>query len=606
MDRTQTPGLADVVLFLGHFTGVEDIVSLSDNKRYQFIPPTTGTRWKGDKPREKLTGAILCLTFGEHLFSPEGWVMGSSPDSDVCDLQLAKNNQTGISRRHFRIDTAPKTRLPRLTVLSATGTIRLLDGGRSVSLVRGKSIEISRMVTIDLGAVSFRAWRPELTVAEERRYNEKALNWSKEVVAAVPRYFPPLNSQPETVTSNIRYGKNKAVYVNEGGVEARGMTASVMCVRERKSGSMFGAKEPYFKASDDFGKVRSRWEDLRREFDNVVKLDHPHIVKAIELVMAEDEKNPPWLIMEYIPQSLSPKDLDQKAIPIILTHVSSALAYMHANRITHRDVKPDNILLQDSEPLVAKLADFGTARHNIREYMDTFAGTRIYMAPEFFERPLQYTNKVDLFSLGLVALQCLTKWDPQSDEAWASGSLDRRGHEQWMRDVIIPCVADAPSVFQAWLTGMLRKRPKQRWPADKALSYLWQTRDGLEQHGPRLEDDVIERGPSEETHAQKRERIAPNSKKRPASTLSENSSGLRHGRDRPSRLSPADLQGKSASPQPEGSPFVMPSSPYSVPTPHDQKEGSDEPDEPDESAYEDDADLEDDWRESHDEPEDFA
>lgn len=321
MDGTQTPNLADVVLFLGYFTGVDDIISLSDNKRYHFIPPKNGTRWKGDKPKEECIGDILCLTFGEHLFSPEGWVMGSSPDSDVCDVQLAKDNQTGISRRHFRIDTDPKTRLPRLAVLSATSTIRLVYDGRQVSLVRGKSIEISRMVTFDLGAVSFRAWRPELTTAEERRYNKKALNWSKEVVAAVPRYFPPLNSQPETVTSNIRYGKNKAVYVNEGGVEARGMTASVMRIKERKSGSVFGAKEPYFKASDDFGKVRSRWEDLRREFDNVVKLDHPHIVKAVELVMAEDDKNPPWLIMEYIPQSLSPKDLDQKSIPIVLTHV---------------------------------------------------------------------------------------------------------------------------------------------------------------------------------------------------------------------------------------------------------------------------------------------
>lgn len=176
-------------------------------------------------------------------------------------------------------------------------------------------------------------------------------------------------------------------------------------------------KSRTLKASDDFGKVRSRWEELRREFDNVVKLDYPHIVKAIELVMAEDEKNPPWLIMEYIPRSLSPKDLEEKTIPILLTHVSSALAYMHANGIAHRDVKPDNILLQESGPWVAKLADFGTARHNVREYMDTFTGTRIYMAPEFFDRPLRYTNKVDMFSLGLVALQCLTKWDPQSDEA---------------------------------------------------------------------------------------------------------------------------------------------------------------------------------------------
>ncbi|KAM0414567.1 hypothetical protein ACHAPT_013593 [Fusarium lateritium] len=462
------------------------------------------------------------------------------------------------------------------------------------------------MVTIDLGAVSFRVWCLKLTVTEGRRYNEKALNWSKEVVAAVPKYFPALNSQPETVTSNIRYGKNNAIYVNEGGVEARGITASVMRIRERKSGSVFGAKEPYFKASNDFGKVRSRWEELRREFDNVIKLDHPHIVKAIELVMAEDGKNPPWLIMEYIPRSLSPKDLNGKATSIVLTHVSSALAYLHANGITHRDVKPDNILLQDSAPWVAKLADFGTARHNTREYMDTFTGTQIYIAPEFFDRPLRYTNKVDLFSLGLVALQCLMKWDPQSDEAWASGPLDRRKHEQWMRGVIIPCVANAPSAFQPWLTGMLRKRPKQRWPANKSSSYLWQTRDGLEQDEPRLEENVGEPGPAEETHAQAREQIASKSKKRPASTLSENSSGLRRGRNQPTRLSPADLQDKSASPQPHGSSFAMWSSPYSVPTPHDQKEGSDESDEPDESAYEDDADLKDDWRESDDESEDFA
>jgi hypothetical protein len=41
-----------------------------------------------------------------------------------------------------------------------------------------------------------------------------AQDWSKEAVAALPKYFPPLNSQPETVTSNIRYGRNNTVYVN--------------------------------------------------------------------------------------------------------------------------------------------------------------------------------------------------------------------------------------------------------------------------------------------------------------------------------------------------------------------------------------------------------
>lgn len=307
--------------------------------------------------------------------------------------------------------------------------------------------------------------------------------------------------------------------------------------------------------------------------------------------MAEDEKHPPRLIIEYIPKTLSPEDLDEETIPIVLTHISSALSYLHANGITHRDVKPDNILIQYGGPWVAKLADFGTAKHHTREHIDTFTGTPIYMAPEFFDRPLRYTNKVDTFSLGLVAVQCLTKWDARSDEAWASGPLDRREHERWMRNVIIPYVADALPEFQPWLAGLLRKRPEKRWSARKSLRWLWQTGHGLEREGSHFKEAIGGLSPSEETHAQAHpftEQTATKGKKRPASVLSKNNSG-------------PNLQGKSASPQ--GSSFVIPSSPYSVPTPHDEEETYDESDE---SADENDAGLEDDWRERDNEFEDSA
>ncbi|SPJ75439.1 uncharacterized protein FTOL_05170 [Fusarium torulosum] len=590
--------LANVVLFLGSFTGVDDIVALSENKRYQFWPPVTCTRWKGRRPAEEPIGPFLCLKFEDHLFSPEGWVFGSLPDPDKCDLQLSKDNSTGISRRHFRIDTDPTTRFPRLTVLSASGTVRIVDQSRKLSLARDKSTEISRMVKIDLGAVSFLVWRPDLNQAEQRRYDGRALKWSREAVAAVPTYFPALNSQPETASSNIRYGKNNAVYVNLGGVEGRGMTASVMQVEERTSRRVYGAKEPYFKVSDDFGKVRSRLEGLKREFDNVVKLKHPHIVEVFELVMAEDKKLPPWLIMEYMPQSLQPKDLDEQSALAVLTQSSSALEYMHSQKITHRDVKPDNILIKNLRPIHVKLADFGTARQIARGHMDTFVGSPIYMAPEFLDRPLRYTNKVDMFSLGLVGLYCVSPWDPRSDEAWLYGPLSLHEHASWMHDVIVLQVDDAVVPFRRWLRSMLRKESRNRGSAEKSLKLLWEVQCSLQHEELNIENaeapDAIEDIQAQGHHDGKS--TLTKSNKRPASMLSDGGSGFRLRQKPPSQVDqplPTDFQGKSDSPQPPNSSLIMPSSPYSAPTPHDDEQA---PGESDESECESIEDLVGDWR----------
>lgn len=92
-------------------------------------------------------------------------------------------------------------------------------------------------------------------------------------MTSIPKYFPSLKSQPETVTSNVRYGRNNAVYVSQG-FEAEGMSASVMMVEERTSGEIFGAKEPFYRINDDPETVRKRWEELSKEFENIIKLDH--------------------------------------------------------------------------------------------------------------------------------------------------------------------------------------------------------------------------------------------------------------------------------------------------------------------------------------------
>ena len=236
--------------------------------------------------------------------------------------------------------------------------------------------------------------------------------------------------------------------------------------------------------------------------------------------------------MEYIDRSLFPKDLDKVEVPKVMIHLGSALAHMQANGITHRDVKPDNVLVKQplsDQGLTAKLADFGTSRYHGVGSMETFAGTGIYMAPEFWKRPLRYTHKVDMFSLGLIGLQCVISWDPGADAAWTSHPPSTpHQHADWMRKVILPHVADAPEKFRPLLRRLLCRRPEKRWSASRCLRWLsefTQADTGIgeaaivgERYASEQPTEVLKKDTGVED-------CVGNSRKRPASTLGSDSIG---------------------------------------------------------------------------------
>ncbi|KID88164.1 hypothetical protein MAJ_11082, partial [Metarhizium majus ARSEF 297] len=88
--------LTDIVLLLADFTGVDDILKLSNNSAYSFTPPSNaedpGAAWLGQLSAVP-KGPILCLKFGQGMFSAEGWVFGSAPDTDAADIQLSVDNK---------------------------------------------------------------------------------------------------------------------------------------------------------------------------------------------------------------------------------------------------------------------------------------------------------------------------------------------------------------------------------------------------------------------------------------------------------------------------------------------------------------------------------
>lgn len=97
--------------------------------------------------------------------------------------------------------------------------------------------------------------------------------------------------------------------------------------------------------------------------------------------------------------------LDEPTVAAIAYQMLMGLSYLHQLRVIHRDIKPGNVLLHDDGSV--KLCDFGLASLNDQSLSTTVVGTTRYMAPERL-RSKPYGRASDLWSYGLVILQCLT------------------------------------------------------------------------------------------------------------------------------------------------------------------------------------------------------
>ncbi|CUA68720.1 CAMK family protein kinase [Rhizoctonia solani] len=237
----------------------------------------------------------------------------------------------------------------------------------------------------------------------------------------------------------------------------------VVCLaRERATDAVFACKIVNAAKFADGPEILDR---LRGEAEILANTDHEKFCKLFSV----HEIGPIiWLVTEYIAGGTlsdlieSEGGLSEEYTIRLMRDACIAVGYLHSVGITHRDLKPDNIMLVKTHPIRLKLIDMGLAMFG--DCLKTICGTPRYMAPEVLQvSNTPYDAKSDCFSLAATAWNAITYNAPSFK--------GKRGEAQLISTVLRDLAFSDETID--WLQRMLAKNPGDRMTIPEALDHPW-------------------------------------------------------------------------------------------------------------------------------------
>jgi serine/threonine protein kinase len=220
-----------------------------------------------------------------------------------------------------------------------------------------------------------------------------------------------------------------------------------------------------------------------REARAAAALQSPHVVHTSDFGVHE---NVPYIAMELLTgESLSQRLRRVGVLPPaetarVVGHVARGIQKAHDAGIVHRDLKPDNVfIVSDEDEEIVKVLDFGIAKAVGGTFGEEAAATRTgallgtpyYMSPEQAQGDRQIDHRSDLWSLGVIAFQCLTARLPFESEGLGSlvlkictGPIPRPSD-----------LAIVPPGFDEWFARALTREPDQRFQSAKEMAAALRT-----------------------------------------------------------------------------------------------------------------------------------
>ncbi|XP_032673081.1 serine/threonine-protein kinase DCLK1 isoform X2 [Odontomachus brunneus] len=216
-------------------------------------------------------------------------------------------------------------------------------------------------------------------------------------------------------------------------------------------------------------------EMLASEVAILRQVCHPNI---ISLIAEQETTNQLFLVMELVKGGdlfdaiAAATKFSEAEASVMISHLTSALAYLHSHHIVHRDVKPENLLVEmdGSHVRCLKLGDFGLAQV-VREPLYTVCGTPTYVAPEILAET-GYGLKIDVWAAGVILYILLCGFPPfVSPENEQEELFERILSGQY--EFTSPYWDAISDSAKQLISNMLQAQPELRFSAEDVLDHPW-------------------------------------------------------------------------------------------------------------------------------------
>lgn len=235
--------------------------------------------------------------------------------------------------------------------------------------------------------------------------------------------------------------------------------------RVYKARRKFTGRLVAIKMINKLGQSKDDLLSFRREIDILKKVKHPNIMCMLDMFESDTDFN---VVSELARGDLfqiidDNQTLPEEVLKTVAAQLTSALAYLHKNKIIHRDMKPQNILITNKGAL--KLCDFGFARalSSTTLFLNSIKGTPLYMAPELVQEQ-RYDEKIDVWSLGIILYELFYGQPPFfTNSIYKLIQMIVNDPIQWPGPI--------SENFKSFLLKMLQKDPADRISCEELLQH---------------------------------------------------------------------------------------------------------------------------------------
>jgi len=223
---------------------------------------------------------------------------------------------------------------------------------------------------------------------------------------------------------------------------------------------------------------KGQLEELMNEICIMRALDHPCIIRLYEVYQV---KRKLWLVMDLCTGgNLTSRKLNEAEVTVVLEQILRGVAYLHRLDICHRDLKLENILYENSSANSSiRLIDFGLSQKydQLRNQKDKAIGAAYTLSPEIASSTGRYTQKSDIWSIGVIVWILLAGDFPFMKEM--TDLEDKEKKEKLVqanyRFGITWKGRDISQHAKDFVKNCLCREPNDRWSASQALEFLQET-----------------------------------------------------------------------------------------------------------------------------------